>query len=520
MADRPISTGTFIFTDINRYYAYLAGDSEPHPFNDALATRTITFDASNELKPNEFRVIKVYEQLYKFDSGLAQQPGPDSAQTRVRLQGETRLGPAPKNCGYITHWNGKIVERAGAGTFDGARADGADSFPNLNYKGIERTTGALEPPTPAAQPKWPGSLPGLRYESPPPFGESVYNLGDPRSAYYIQDDQSDVAYEAQSAWWGRIYQTGLVTVNGWKAAETAVASWPDGGHSTTKGKLPPSKTTDPMTLDPAPLESTKAPSHIAGTGKYISIAELSHIYDPIQWKPAGFPPATRADFEQKWQDAWKSNMTADGNYGCASTLRIGSPEFKDFDSSDSRATRLLDLFAVADRRDVRGAINLNTASREALRALAAGIELKQDPAIAPASVFGPVNDPASPSQGDKFADAVIANRPFLSTAQLGDMVTTPGDATSKFFGNAAQWSTAGPTEWNDAAREEYFSKVFNLTTVRSRNFRVFVTGQALDKNGNVLSTSNREFQVYLKPTRNAAGLITQQQINLTYERDL
>lgn len=522
MADRAINAGTFTFTDINRYYAYLGGDSEAHPFQDVFATGSITFDASNELKANEFRVFKVYEHLYEFDSDLTLEPKPDNAQTRVRLEGETLSGPAPENCGYVTTWNGKVVERAGAGSFDGGRMDGSDRFPSLNYKGVERTIGALEPPTPAAKPKWPGSLPGLRYESPPPpFGESIYNLGDPRSAYYIQDDQADVSYVAQSAWWGRIYQSGLITqANPWKAAETAVASWPDGGHSTTKGKLPPSATTDPMTLGPAPPEYTQAPSHIAGTGKYVSITELSHIYDPIQWKPAGFPPTSRADFEKKWQDAWKSNMTTDGNYGCASTLRIGSPEFKDFDSSDSRATRLLDLFGVADRREVRGAINLNTASRDALRALAAGIEFKQDAAIAPASVFGPVNNPASPTQADKFADAVVANRPFLSPAQLADIVTIPGDATSKFFGNAAQWTSAGPTEWNDAAREEYFSRIFNLTAVRSRNFRVFVTGQTLDKKGNVLSTASREFQVYLQPTRDAAGVITHQNVNITYERPL
>ena len=58
-----------------------------------------------------------------------------------------------------------------------------------------------------------------------------------------------------------------------------------------------------------------------------------------------------------------------------------------------------------------------------------------------------------------------------------------------------------PTEWNDAGREELFAKIFNLATTRSRNFRVFVTGQSLDKNGNVLSTVTKVYQVFVKPNR-------------------
>jgi hypothetical protein len=213
-------------------------------------------------------------------------------------------------------------------------------------------------------------------------------------------------------------------------------------------------------------------------------------------------------------------MTPDGNYGCASTLHIGSPEFKDFDSSDARASRLLDLFAVSERTSTHGVVNLNTASRDVLRTLAAGIELKEDPAIVPGSVFGPVKDPAAPVHGDAFADFVIANRPFLSASQLADVVSVSGDPTSKFFGNSAQWIGAQPTEWNDAAREEYFSRLFNLTTVRSRNFRIFVTGQSLDRTGKVLSTAHRVFQVFLRPTRGATGSITNVQTEVTYEKDL
>jgi hypothetical protein len=51
-----------------------------------------------------------------------------------------------------------------------------------------------------------------------------------------------------------------------------------------------------------------------------------------------------------------------------------------------------------------------------------------------------------------------------------------------------------------------FAKIYNLATTRSRNFRVFVTGQSLDKNGRVLSTVTKVYQVFVKPCRNIPGL--------------
>jgi len=87
-----------------------------------------------------------------------------------------------------------------------------------------------------------------------------------------------------------------------------------------------------------------------------------------------------------------------------------------------------------------------------------------------------------------------------------------------FFGNPHQFNNqTAPTEWNDAGREELFAKILNLATTRSRNFRVFVTGQSLDKNGNVLSTVTKVYQVFVKPNRAADGTIQSQQVVIKYE---
>ena len=174
-----------------------------------------------------------------------------------------------------------------------------------------------------------------------------------------------------------------------------------------------------------------------------------------------------------------------------------------------------------------GLVNLNTASFESLRALAASIVHNRDAAIKPTTLYPPTaNAPTAAEQqppartnggqADLFAEAVVQSRPLLSTAQIQTIKNTLGP----FFGNANQWKDQTvPSEWNDSAREELFSKLLNLTTVRSRNFRVFVTGQALDKNGKVLSTVNKVFQVFLKPTRAADGSIPTgaQQTEIRYE---
>jgi hypothetical protein len=166
-----------------------------------------------------------------------------------------------------------------------------------------------------------------------------------------------------------------------------------------------------------------------------------------------------------------------------------------------------------------------------LRSLAAGILQNRDPAIQPGSLqnnlYPPTNTGANIQQADKFADAVINSRPLLSTSALsamrdcGQNIPCGGQTPQPFFGNPNQYNGStqtSPTEWNDPGREELFAKIYNLATTRSRNFRVFVTGQSLDKNGNVLSTVTKVYHVFIKPNRDATtGAIQSQQVQVKYE---
>jgi hypothetical protein len=264
----------------------------------------------------------------------------------------------------------------------------------------------------------------------------------------------------------------------------------------------------------------------SNTGVLTSITELGNVWDPAQLSysvtnPGGSLPDIPAS-------AASSSRGAGGH-----TLAIGRPEFSKFDQNGMRAWQLLDVFSAKTANtnftNTAGLVNINTASRDVLRALAAGILQNRDLAIQPGSLQPPPNGnglypPTSAAnvQADLFADAVINSRPLLSTAALSAIKDSQGQP---FFGNPNQYSQTPPIEWNDPGREELFAKIYNLATTRSRNFRVFVTGQSLDKSGNVLSTVTKVYQVFIKPTRDQTGAIKLdpvtgaplQQVQIKYE---
>jgi hypothetical protein len=203
-----------------------------------------------------------------------------------------------------------------------------------------------------------------------------------------------------------------------------------------------------------------------------------------------------------------------------------------FDQNGMRAWQLLDVFsgktANTNFINTAGLVNINTASRDVLRSLAAGILQNRDLAVQPSSLQNNLYPPTAAASGtgptisvqqaDRFADAVINSRPLLSTAALSAIRDSQG---RPFFGNPNQYENSTqtpPTEWNDPGREELFAKIYNLATTRSRNFRVFVTGQSLDKNGNIQSTVTKVYHVFIQPTRDpTTGAIQSQQVEIKYE---
>ena len=367
-----------------------------------------------------------------------------------------------------------------------------------------------------------------------------------------------------------------------------VSEWPDGGHdasfnvgsfhkrtgtSSDRALRPDSSTL--YTGDEEP-ESAKAPVFVSNLGRYFSETELGNIYDPLMWRYRSNPsqtqeiwlhdsanPTRNYNVPEVEEAALKATVVGGGN-----TLRIGRPEHAKFDEPGERAADLLDLFYCGEpfssddedltgqKRRIAGQVNLNTASREVLRALVAGIlvadtELgSQSSSFDTSRAFAPrVSDRyeeiaatdgfeeegqgASLDEGGDIADAIIAGRPFVSRSQLAslrypDTVSNSELAGRKVFGNKLNHEPETRLQWSDRASEEVFARLYNSTTVRSRNFRVHVIGQALEQtpSGNlrIKATRKKSFRVFANPgdQQSESGEFDSEQLTIdtSYETNL
>jgi hypothetical protein len=194
------------------------------------------------------------------------------------------------------------------------------------------------------------------------------------------------------------------------------------------------------------------------------------------------------------------------------------------------AYRLLDLFhtglsgiSLASERQgpvtfIHGHVNLNTANRETLRALAVGA-LTMDPKISVRTsdshnVSGLMAPPVSPfkptpaevnAEADRIADAILLlrkSRPFASPSAIAETVDPSGRLV---FGNKDLLPNGPRIQRTDSAAEETFARAFEASTVRSRNFRIWVVGQsvapttATNTSPEVLAEVRKVFTVFADP---------------------
>jgi hypothetical protein len=201
---------------------------------------------------------------------------------------------------------------------------------------------------------------------------------------------------------------------------------------------------------------------------------------------------------------------------------------------------LLDLFCLTNGTSVDGGpysmgggkINLNTAPAPVLRALAGGILLTNDPAQVPP------NHTIPPDMAEAFAQGVMRFRskyPFLTPSHLTFIGTDPAWPntnswpTNSVFGNTntialstVPGSTLGTatinvTGWNDQAAEEWFSKIYALSSCQSHNFRIYVVAQlvATNNTGQINAIGplvKKYYQVYSRNNTSSGG----QNTNSTY----
>lgn len=372
-------------------------------------------------------------------------------------------------------------------------------------------------------------LPGLLYDKPS-LSDFYGNTGDPRISHYMNrlrtSPLSQSAYPENASPNRRsvrlnIYNLKISDPKPKVYSRMLPSEWSDGGHDSTVGSWKPGIKDETELIEPKfdftyePSTEYTAIQRISNRGYYISETELGNLFDPIMYAPTfGSAAATktfRADSEMPAGEvSWPLAVSGQGSplYGGGNTLRIGRPEHPAFNVTriqENRAIGLLDLFHTGQPLAVdealrtgplvhiRGQVNLNTASRDALRAIAAG-SLEMDPALAkktspnhnlklimapptePLKLGAPENDIPAAVTADVIADAIIAGRPYACPSRVALAKRPDGE---EVFGNRKIYPDAENVQWSDAAAEEVFSRVYQAAAVRSRNFRVWIIAQSI-----------------------------------------
>lgn len=487
-----------------------------------------------DLRPNELRVY-TSKIRFRFDAGSAS----GFVESPIQFNSNQPDGES----GYRFRWNGVMVDQSRGNTW---KTGATVSYP-AQPRQVTRAT-----------------LPGHGYaQTPANQGPFQNNMGDPRMSYYLQSRQASNKYPGnyspnrRTIRWETIYSSDSAGKRR-HYGRVLPAEWPDGGHNfpygsnsfyTTDALVSPD---DPrfFTGLPTPVLE-QAPMRFSNRGRFFSATELGRTYDPVMWTAAysdlsGSPgsgasdtsilnaastptlPTTRAS----WPDVELAS-SASNTYGGGNTLRIGRFEHGRFKRPGQHAAHLLDLFHAGEstapddsRREgdivsIAGNVNLNTADRDALRALAAGF-LKQDPILSQttsnnhqttslmALPTAPVKlgAPARTRIADRIAEGILLSRPFGSAADIASAL----DRDDKpVFGNREMYPQNNRIEWTDSAAEEVFARVYDASTLRSRNFRIWVIGQAIapvpagsTAEPQVLSESKKAFTVFADPGKRGA----------------
>jgi hypothetical protein len=337
------------------------------------------------------------------------------------------------------------------------------------------------------------------------------------------------------------------------------SEWPDGGHNssyesnsfyTTDERINPDDprffpNTTSVLRNP---EAAEAPMRISNLGRFYSVTELARIYDPLMWKTS--MPTTA---NMPWGDV-ENTSESSGDFGGGNTLRIGRADHPRFSSTPGMdAHRLLDLFHAgistsdnAAKREgpttlVAGHVNLNTATRDVLRALAVGA-MTMDPKLSARSsenhstpnLMAP---PVSPlkltpqeinSHANQIADAILLARKSKPFASPSEIANARGSDGKLVFGNKELLPNGSKVHLSDSASEECFARIYESTTTRSRNFRIWVVAQAISPsntitdNPEVLAEVRRSFTVFADPgLRNADGSIDpkKSKVKILHEND-
>jgi len=518
-----------------------------------ITSGKLTNSYSLSLQPNEFRAYASPPIRYKVLSGVGTEPvyQGTGSKNKATNDGFITFGRpgAPSANNYTSSW----TLSAGGLIYDQTTAIEEPTFTVRCEK--YASTAAYR------SPDFKNHQPSLRLDPPNPTGEVRFGTGDLRITYFstnTTDPNLHGIFNAstfdESGSLG--YRNTIWAYTARKGSTTQPSVWLDGGHANSlrgtkevPGVDTRVYTAGTVTVNPAfapalaanvptPDIQNEAPAYITDTPMK-NIFELGRIFDPMQWQTAiSMTPANP-------QAVNPTNITdtslPDYQQGGGNTLRIGRAEHQRFTFTNiyneptaipipnmgMSAAALLDLFCVTNGTSVSGGpyslgggkINLNTAPAPVLRALAGGILLTSDPSQVPANAAVPAN------MAEAFAQGVMRFRskyPFLTPSHLSFIGTDPSWPNTTtwpanaVFGNtnsialsSAPGNTFGVsarinvTAWNDQAAEEWFSKIYALSSCQSHNYRIYVVAQLVATNSSGQTNAigplvKKYFQIYAR----------------------
>ncbi|NBR46534.1 MAG: hypothetical protein EBT68_05395, partial [Verrucomicrobia bacterium] len=358
------------------------------------------------LQPNEFRAYASPPIRYRVLSGLGTEPKYGGGLTASN-NGFLTFG-RPGSPGANNYSSGWTLSSSAGLVYDKTTAI---EEPTFTARCEKFTTGAN------TNPDFKNHQPALRLDPPNATGEVLFGTGDLRITYFttnnVNPNATGIFNASTFADSGSLgYRNTIWAYTVRKGSTNRPDLWLDGGHANSSsqkwgqdvrvytpggavnGAFAPALAAHP----PSAAIQQEAPAYIADA-QMTNIFELGRIFDPMQWKTA--VPMTPAVPQATNPTNITSTSIADFQQGGGNTLRVGRAEHQRFAFSDrfgtdpvpflgQSAVSLLDLFTVMDPTtgESAGRININTAPRAVLAALAGGISLTNDPAMA----MAPVND--------------------------------------------------------------------------------------------------------------------------------
>jgi len=501
--------------------------------NNFLPTNPIISDLTNSrISPNAFHMVA----FPKFTTNVSITnipPSTPSTKTNLFLLWATNGNLN----GYATYFSSNSAALPSSMSTHPSRVDSSSSA----FNGIQRNTNNPSKHfLDSSQTVW------WRGNGTPNSDLTKGLAGDPRMSFHLDSSSGQTWFDHQfetgrASWWARNTLNGLsFTVD--------LSKWPETSHNTTEYANITDPSTNPVKTGITRAQETNKPVQIIYNTLPANIVQLGQTFDPMQWS---------YNVNNNTNGLPLTGAIGANSSGGGHTLRIGRAEHPLFaftnmygnsvppiPNMSMSAAALLDLFCLTNGTSVYdgpdslggGKINLNTAPAPVLRALAGGIRLSNDVAQVPANYDIP------PAMAEAFAQGVMRFRskyPFLTPSHLsfiGTDSTWPNTTTwpsNAVFGNTNRIDLAtgtnapgntfgssaqiGITEWNDQAAEEWFSKIYALSSCQSHNYRIYVVAQLVATNSSgatnpVGPLMKKYYQVYMRHGSAVTGLTT----NTTY----